>query len=136
MRKIAPAALVAVLVLAACAPPKKNTPIAEIPQLTKLDDVMDNQATAFDPVYAMRGNASFTDADFAALAQAGDRVQATSLKAKDFANGRAEFAAFAMRLNEKAKALSTTAGAKDAAGAKTALGDMKAVCKECHSKFR
>ena len=30
---------------AACGPPKKQTPIEEIPKLTKLADVMDNQAT-------------------------------------------------------------------------------------------
>jgi cytochrome c556 len=41
-----------------------------------------------------------------------------------------------MKLNEKAKALGVAAGAKDAAGARAALGEMKATCKACHSKFR
>jgi cytochrome c556 len=132
MRKLA---LCAITLVLACAP-KKNTPINEIPQLKTLEEVMDNQSTTADPEFAKIGQASFSDADFAALGRAAERLQATSLKVKDFANGRAEFDAFAGRLNEKAKALGTAAAAKDGAGAKTALTDMKATCKECHGKFR
>jgi cytochrome c556 len=129
------AALACASLAAACAP-KVNTPLADIAKLTKLDDVMDNQSTTADPQFAKIGNASYADADFAAFAETAARLQATSLKVKEFANGRAEFEAYAMRLNEKAKALATAAAAKDGAGAKTALTEMKAACKECHSKFR
>ena len=121
--------------LLGCAP-DKNTPLGEIPKLTDLGDVMDNQKTAADPEFAKMGAATFTDADFAGFAQASERIQATSLKSKEFSKGRAEFEALAMRVNEKAKALGAAAAAKDAAGAKAALTDMKATCKECHSKFR
>jgi hypothetical protein len=132
MRTIALAVLTFFL---ACAP-KKDTPLGEIPQLKTLEEVMDNQSTTADPEFAKIGKATYGDADFAAFANAATRIQATSVKLKDFANGRAEFEAIAVRLNEKSKALGTAAAAKDAAAAKAALADMKAACRDCHSKFR
>jgi cytochrome c556 len=123
------------LALAACVA-NKTTPLADIPKLTSLEDVMDNQATAIDPQFKKIGQATFTDAELAAIGQAAERVQATSLKTKDFAKDRAEFAAIAGKLNDKAKALGTAAGAKDAKAVSGTLEEMKALCKECHSKFR
>lgn len=137
-----PSLLVAVAVVAssagalvACGPPIKNTPIPEIASLPSLEDVMDNQATAADPQFKKIGAESFTDADYAAFSQAADRLLATSLKTKDFSKGP-EFDALAMRLHDKAEALQKAAAAKDAKAADTALTEMKATCKECHSKFR
>jgi cytochrome c556 len=131
MRALIP---IAVLCLCACAP-KKNTPIEEIPKLTKLDDVMDNQAAVADPLFKKIGTSSFSDAEWAQVAEAGARLQATSAKIKDFSKGAA-FDALALRLNEKAKALADAATAKDAAAASSTLAEMKATCKECHSKFK
>jgi hypothetical protein len=128
-------ALAVFALFVACAP-KKNTPLGDIPQLKTLEEVMDNQSTTADPQFAKIGQDTYGDADFAAFATAASRIQATSLKIKDFANGRAEFDAIAVRLNDKAKALGTAAAAKDGAGAKVALKEMKAACKDCHSKFR
>ena len=120
---------------AACGPPMKQTPVEEIPKLTKLEDVMDNQSTAMDPLFKKMGQPTFTDEDWAALTAAAARVQATSLKIKDFSKG-AEFDALAMKLNQQATELGNTYATKDAAAAKTALSNMKATCKECHKKFR
>ena len=131
MRKLV---LVVAVVLCGCASPK-NTPLGEIAKLTSLEDVMDNQMGAADPQFAKIGAASFTDADYAAFGLAAERLQVTSLKTKDFSKGP-EFDAFAVKLNEKAKALGVAAAAKDAAGAKAALTEMKATCKACHSKFK
>ncbi|HEX3867265.1 MAG TPA: cytochrome c [Gemmatimonadaceae bacterium] len=133
MKKLMLAVLVAGA--AACGPPMKQTPIEEIPKLTKLDDVMDNQATVMDPLYKKIGTATFTDGDWAALTSAAARVQATSLKIKDFSKG-AEFDALAMKLNQQAGELAASYSNKDAAAANTALGNMKATCKECHKKYR
>ena len=119
----------------ACGPPKKQTPIEEIPKLTKLADVMDNQATAMDPLFKKIGQTTFTDEDWAALTAAATKVQATSAKIKDFSKG-AEFDALAMKLNQQATELGNTYATKDAAAANTALQNMKATCKECHKKFR
>ena len=130
--------MLAVLVAAgaaACGPPMKQTPVEEIPKLTKLADVMDNQATAMDPLFKKIGQAQFTDEDWAALTAAATKVQATSLKIKDFSKG-AEFDALAMKLNQQATELGNTYATKDAAAANTALQNMKATCKDCHKKFR
>ena len=118
-----------------CGAPVKNTPIAEIPKLTSLDDVMDNQATVADPQMKKAGQTSYADADWAAFADMSTRLQATSLKIKDFSKGP-DFDALAMQLNAKAKALGDAAAAKDVGGASGALTDIKATCKQCHSKFR
>ena len=133
MKKLMLAVLVAGA--AACGPPMKQTPVEEIPKLTKLDDVMDNQATAMDPLFKKIGQTSFSDEEWAALTAAGARVQATSLKIKDFTKG-AEFDALAMKLNQKATDLSNSYATKDASAANKALEEMKATCKECHKKFR
>lgn len=118
-----------------CGPPIKNTPIAEIPALTTLTDVMDNQATVADPQFKKTGNDTFSDADFAAFTEMSQRIGATSLKIKDFSKGP-DFDALAARLHDKAEALGKSAAAKDVAGSNAALTEMKATCKECHSKFR
>lgn len=120
---------------AACGPPMKNTPVEEIPKLTKLDDVMANQATAMDPLFKKIGQTTFSDDDWAQLTAASTRLQATSLKIKDFSKG-AEFDALAMKLNQHATELGNSYATKDATAANTALSNMKATCKECHKKFR
>ncbi len=120
---------------AACGPPQRNTPVNEIPKLTKLTDVMDNQATVMDPLFKKIGQGAFTDADWAAITAAGAKVQATSVKIKDFSKG-AEFDALAMKLNQQATDLSNSYASKDVIAANNALAAMKATCKECHKKFR
>ena len=120
---------------AGCGAPVRNTPIDDIPKLTSLDEVMDNQATIADPQMGKAGETSYTDADWTAFAAVSSRIQATAKKTKDFSKGP-EFDGFADKLAEKAKALGDAASAKDVAKASAALGEMKATCKGCHSKFR
>jgi len=112
-----------------------NTPVEEVPKLTKLSDVMDNQATVMDPLFKKIGQPQFTDEDWAALTAGAAKIQATSLKIKDFSKG-AEFDALAMKLNQHATELSNSYATKDASAANNALSAMKATCKECHKKFR
>ena len=125
----------AVLVVAFSCTPKLVTPIADIPKLGSLDDVMANQATAADPQFAKIGQAQYTEADFSAFADVSTRIQATSTKAKDFTKGPG-FDQLADRLHENAVTLGKAAEAKDAKASSDALAAMKATCKECHSKFR
>lgn len=124
--------------LVSCGPPVMNTPVADIPKLATLSEVMDNQATTADPQFKRIGEeSSFTDADYAAFAQASERLLVTSLKIKDFNGGKGpEFDALAMRVHDQADALGKAAAAKDAKASNAALTEMKAACKECHSKFR
>lgn len=129
--------LVLVLSLAAFAAcvPHRDLPPDQIKSLTKLSDVMDVQATIADPQMKKADKGAYDDADWAAFADVGSRIQVTSTKIKDFSKG-AEFDGLANQLNMQASALSTAAQAKDAAKASAALTGMKAVCKECHSKFK
>lgn len=120
---------------AACGPPVKNTPINDIPKIASLAEVMDNQATVADPQMKKAGAATYTEADYAGFTTLGERLGPLSLKIKDFSKGP-DFDALAMKLNGTAKSLGDAATAKDAAKASQALADMKATCKECHSKFR
>ena len=113
----------------------KQTPIEEIPKLTKLADVMDNQSTVMDPLFKKIGQTTYSDGDWAAMTSAAARVQATSLKIKDFSKG-AEFDALAMKLNQQAGELGSSYATKDTAAASAALAKMKATCKECHKKYR
>jgi cytochrome c556 len=134
MRSLLPASLV-LLSAVSCAP-DQNTPLGEIPRLTSLADVMDNQKAAFDVQFAKVGHDTFSDDDFAAFAKSAERLQMTSLKSRDFSKGRADFEAIATKVGDQAKVLGTAAAAKDTAGAKAALTEMKAACKECHAKFK
>jgi len=137
MKNVASAVLVAMSfagAVSACAP-KLRTPIDDIPKLTSLEQVMDNQATVADPQMGKAGEATYSDADWTAFTEVGTRIQATAKKIKDFTKGP-DFDALADRLGVSAKSLADAAAAKDTAKASAALTEMKATCKECHSKFR
>jgi hypothetical protein len=136
MRTVYLASAAALAALAAsCGPPVMNTPVEQIPNLKTLAEVMDNQATTADPQFKKIGEASYSDADFKAFEATSARLKVTSQKIKDFSKGP-EFDALATRLGEKAAALGDAASRKDAAASSEALKEMKATCKECHSKFR
>jgi cytochrome c556 len=132
---IAAALVVSAAAAVSCGPPIMNTPVGDIAKLKTIEEVMDNQATTADPQFKKAGADKYSDEDYAAFATASERLKATSLKTKEFSKGP-DFDALAMRLNEKAEALGKAAAAKDAAASSTALTEMKATCKECHSKFR
>jgi cytochrome c556 len=121
--------------LSASCVPHRDLPPDQINQLTKLDDVMDVQATVSDPQFKKAGETSYADADWAAFADMGNRIQVTSQKIHQFSKGP-EFDQLAERLHTGAQNLSAAATAKDAAKASATLTEMKATCKECHSKFK
>ncbi|MEO8877221.1 MAG: cytochrome c [Polyangiaceae bacterium] len=123
------------LIIAASCVPHRDLPPDQIEGLTKLSDVMDVQATIADPQMKKAGQANYTDADWAAFADLGSRIQVTSKKIKDFSKGP-EFDGLANKLHMGAESLAAAASAKDAAKASASLTDMKATCKECHSKFK
>jgi cytochrome c556 len=120
--------------LGACVPRRDLQP-GQIAGLTKLDEVMDVQSTVADPQFKKADQGTYADTDWAAFADTGSRIQATSKKILDFSKGPA-FDQLATQLNEKAVALSAAAQAKDSALASKALHEMKATCKACHSKFK
>ncbi len=128
------AAVLLTLLVVACVP-KRDLPPAEIEKLGSLEDVMDVQATVADPQFKKSDATTFSDADWAALADMGSRLQVTSKKTLQFSKGP-EFDQLANQLHAKAEALSAAAAAKDANAARASLVDTKATCKTCHSKFR
>jgi len=107
---------------------------AGVASLATLDDVMETQEHAAEPQFARIGSGSFTDAEYAELARVGEILQATSKKTLEFTRGP-EFDGFANQLGASAKALADAAAAKDATAVSKALGDAKATCAACHSKF-
>jgi cytochrome c556 len=124
-------------VLAVSCVPKNYTKTEDVPKVEKIKDLMDIQATAADPQFDKIDNESFTEADWGELSELSKKIDATSTRLKVFSKDKgAGFDALADKLNSKAKALGTAAAAKDAPAAKTALTEMKATCKECHSQFR
>ena len=130
-----PISLLFVGLTAACAPPPRDVPAADVPKLTSLKDLMDSQATIADPQMKKAGAPAYADPDYAAFAEVANRIQATSTKAKEFTRGP-DFDKLADHLHEAAAKLGTAAAAKDAKGSSEALAAMKATCKECHSKFK
>jgi hypothetical protein len=117
-----------------CAPTRTVT-VEDIPKLAKLEILMDAQATYADPQFKKMKADALSDADFAQMVDAAKHLVATAKKLPDFSKGP-EMTALAGKLGEKAAALETAATAKDKAGAQAALTEMKATCKECHSKFK
>src|ERR1035441_3340478 len=115
--------LVCVVFAASCVP-HRDLPPDQINQLTKLDEVMDVQATVSDPQFKKIGETSYADADWAAFADMGNRIQVTSLKIHQFSKGP-EFDQLADRLHTGAQNLAAAATAKDAAKASATLGEMK-----------
>jgi len=120
---------------AACGPPQRDVPAADVPKLASLSELMDAQATVADPQMKKAGAATYADADYAAFTELSSRIQATSVKAKEFSKGPG-FDKLADQLHETAAKLGTASAAKDAKGSSDALAAMKATCKECHSKFK
>ncbi len=117
-----------------CAPKREVTP-EEVQSLPSLKQVMDAQATYADPLLKKRNQAAFSDAEFAQMVDASARLVAMSAKAKDFSKGPA-FDELAARLHGQAEALGAAGQAKDGNAARAALSSMKAICRDCHSKFK
>jgi hypothetical protein len=138
LRSAALFALVALLlvpVAAACGPPHRDVAAADVPKLTSLSEVMDVQATIADPQMKKAGEATYTDADYAAFAEVSSRLQATAQKTKEFSKGP-DFDKLADQLKDTAAKLGTAAAAKDAKASSDALVAIKATCKDCHRKWK
>jgi hypothetical protein len=118
--------------------PKKNYQADEIKQIDDLEEVMKAQAKYMDPLFKKRDQASFTDAEFGQMTDAGRMIQATSATARDrFAGGhKPSFVSFAGTLNTQAGDLVGAAEAKDATKSRTTLSSMKETCASCHKENR
>lgn len=121
--------------LAACAPSHRytDTEVATVPQLK---DIMWSQAQLTDPQWKKISRSSYSDADYAAFADVGRRLELTTARIrKDFSRGAA-FDQLAGTLAEHAGELGQAATARDAAKASAALAALRQTCRTCHAKFR
>lgn len=133
-------ALCAALALqAGCLPkPKQDYSLEQIGQIGSLEEIMRVQAQTMDPLFGKRGQGAFSDAEFASMAAAGKRVQATSTVIRDklAAGHKPSFATFAGQLVTQAGDLVAAADAKDGAKASATLGAMRDTCRGCHKENR
>jgi soluble cytochrome b562 len=116
--------------------PKRDVQLADIPKIEKMEDLMFAQANVADPQFKKIGRASYTDAEFAAFVDAGQKLQATAQKTRASFSKGAEFDQLAARLEDFARQLTTAAESRNASAASQALSDVKTTCKTCHKRFR
>jgi cytochrome c556 len=119
---------------AACVPARDLT-VEQMSHVQRRRELMDAFSTIADPQFKKRDQQSFTDAEIAALADVGTRLQAGALHLKDFSKGP-QYDALAVRLHDHAAELVDSATAKDPVKLRNTLGEIKATCRECHKKFR
>lgn len=127
------------LVLAACVPaPKKDYTPADIDQIEALDELMRVHAKHADPLFAIRDEEQFDEAELAKMREAGAILQAAAAQLESVFAPRFEagFADHARRLGDQAGALSAAAEAADAVAARDALARIRETCSGCHRDHR
>ena len=131
--------LIVTIALAACVPaPKKDYTPAEVESVNELDEIMRIHAKHADPLFSIRDQESFSDAEFAQMKEAGDLLRATSdqLVTEFTPKFDAGFGEIAKKLGDHASALSVAAEGRDAAAARTAIAGMREACASCHGTYR
>ena len=129
-----------IALVAACVPaPKRAYTPDEVENIGDIDEVMRVLAHEADPLFSIRDNDGFTDAELASMVDAGKLIQrAAKGLAEHHANGHGgeSFRGFADSLGAEAKKVEDAATAKNAVESGASLSAMKAVCASCHSKHR
>ena len=120
--------------LVGCAAPRRPMAVEAVSGVKTLEELMRVQATYADPQFRKIDDV-LAEADFAALIDAAQHLQAAARRLPAFSKG-AEFDALTGRLDEQAHSLESAARAKDASAARQALTAMRQVCKSCHTRFR
>ncbi len=131
-----------VLVLnAACVPePKKAYSPDEVADITSLEELMRVNAATADPLFGKRDQASFTESEYAAMADAGAMIEASATQTGTQFGGKGNyddgFVNYAKQLAGQAKALADASGSQDAPAAAKALTEIRNTCKSCHGVYR
>jgi len=127
-----------IVLLAACAPPKRDYDAGQIAKVENLKELMDVQATVSDPRFKLAKKLDakeMSDDDFAQFLDMGQRLQLSAKRIPDWSKGKG-FDDFAKKLFSQAGSLHTYAKLRDGANTlKTAL-EIKKTCSACHSEFR
>lgn len=123
----------------ACVPsPQKSYTVAEIGQITSLEEVMRVKAHYVDPLFAVRDEEAFSEEQLAQMIVAASYLEATSsaLEGKLGEPYDEGFGAIAGELKAKARELRGAAEAQDAAAAGATLRQIKGLCGQCHRAYR
>lgn len=122
------------LVAGACFKPL-DVPLADIPKLGSLEEVMHANETVGSQTFKLGGKDAYEAGELATLSQNGARFAALGEKGKSFSRGPI-YDKYSDQLAAQGKALAAAAEAKDAKAASQAVSDIKATCKGCHSETR
>lgn len=124
---------------AGCLPrPKQDYTLEQLKQMDSLEEIMRVQAATMDPQWKKMGPAALTAADFGALAEAGQRMEATAeaIRTRHSEKRQPGFLTLAEQFGKQARELVGYATAKDGEHTKTALKAMKETCATCHREYR
>ena len=129
---------IVVLVLAACAPPKRDFNAEQIANVQDLEELMYVQATVADPRFSLARDKTaeeLTDDDYAAFLDMGTRLQLTSKRLAEWARSRG-FEEYAKEQGTKAADVAALAKARDGAAVLRAVLSVRDTCAACHGEFR
>lgn len=112
-----------------------DAPLADIPKLASLEDVMHANETVGSQTFKLGGKDAYEASELATLSQNGARFAALGERGKAFSRGPI-YDKYSDQLASQGKALAAAAEAKDAKAASQAISDIKGTCKSCHSETR
>lgn len=122
-----------------CLPkPKADYTLEQLKQMDSLEEIMRVQAATMDPQWKKMSAPSLSAADYAVLAEAGQRMEATAeaIRSRHSQKRQPGFLTLAEQFQQQAKDLVAAATAKDGEHTKTALKAMKETCATCHKEYR
>lgn len=122
-----------------CVPkPKKDYTTEQVKEIESLEELMRVQAQTADPQFSRIDQTTFTDAEFASLADAAHRLQSTAetLKNRHTQNRPPTFTTYATRLSELSGELFGAAQAKEAGKISPLLTSIRETCRTCHKEHR
>lgn len=136
---VAAGALAVSAFTAGCVPkPKQDYSAEQVKVLDNLEELMRVQAQTADPQFNHIDQKSFTDEEYAAIADAARRLQVTAetLRTRHSQNRPPSFTTYATRQFELSGELLAATQAKDPAKTSTALTGIRDTCRTCHKEHR
>lgn len=124
---------------AGCVPkPKQDYSAEQVKELDNLEELMRVQAQTADPQFNHIDQKTFTDAEYASMADAARRLQATAetLRTRHSQNRPPSFTTYATRLFELSGELLATTQSKDVAKISATLTSIRETCRTCHKEHR
>jgi hypothetical protein len=124
---------------ASCVPaPKRDYTPEEVETIDSIEELMRVHAHHMDPLFAVRDDATFSDAQLAAMADAGRTLMATTVTLRDRFGPRypESFTTQCNDMHIHADELQKAATKKDARGARESIEAIRSLCQTCHREHR